>query len=88
MLRPIPSPRGLRVRGNFCAQIRAIGCHPTLSRFCPDSREQRGTTPQRVRTGMGDGRALTAQRAVGVGLADRVATMDQVLAELSVRKVR
>lgn len=45
----------------------------------------RGVSPDAVRGGFGEGRVLTAERAVAAGLADRVATLDQVLAELGVR---
>lgn len=39
-----------------------------------------------VQNGFGEGRALTAQNAVSQGLADRVATLDDVLADLGVRQ--
>ncbi|MFW6030992.1 MAG: phage major capsid protein [Myxococcota bacterium] len=45
----------------------------------------RGTTPAAVRRGYGRGRALTAQRALEAGLVDRVASLDEVLADLGVR---
>jgi HK97 family phage major capsid protein len=44
----------------------------------------RRTTPDAVRKGYGQGDVLTAKRAVGAGLADRVATLEQVLSELGV----
>jgi HK97 family phage major capsid protein len=44
----------------------------------------RRTTPDAVRKGYGQGDVLTAQRAVTAGLADRVATLEQVLSELGV----
>lgn len=44
----------------------------------------RATTPDQVRNGYGEGRVLTAERAVAADLADRVATLDEVLAELGV----
>lgn len=46
----------------------------------------RGATPDAVQKGYGQGRALTAKRAVKAQLADRVATLDEVLAELGVRR--
>jgi signal peptide peptidase SppA len=42
----------------------------------------RGVTEAKVKTGYGEGRVLTAQRAVDAGLADRVATLLQVLTRL------
>lgn len=43
----------------------------------------RGVAPSAVRSGFGEGRMLTAKRAVSAGLADRIATLDQVLARHS-----
>jgi len=48
--------------------------------------EHRGTSPEAVRVGYGQGGVLTAARAVSAGLADRVATLEQVLAELGVER--
>jgi len=42
----------------------------------------RGATPAAVRAGYGQGRVLTAKRAIAENLIDRVATLDQVLEEL------
>jgi hypothetical protein len=39
-----------------------------------------------VRNGYGEGRAVTAQKAVKLGMADRVATFDQVLAKYGVSR--
>ena len=39
----------------------------------------RRVTRAKVRTGFGEGRALSAARAVQEGLADRVASLDEVL---------
>lgn len=47
--------------------------------------ENRGVSEKDVRGGMGEGRVLTAQRALAEKLVDRVATLDEVLAELGVR---
>jgi HK97 family phage major capsid protein len=44
----------------------------------------RGTTAQAVANGYGEGRVLTAERARAAGLIDRVATLEEVLAELGV----
>ena len=48
--------------------------------FTADVAKGRGTTQARVAGGLGQGRVLTAQDAVSQGLADRVATLDDVLA--------
>lgn len=47
--------------------------------FVDDVARGRGTTAKAVKEGFGEGRALGAQRAVDAGLADRVATFDDVL---------
>lgn len=44
----------------------------------------RNVDPDQVRNGMGEGRVLTAQRAVAAGLVDRIATLEDVLQELGV----
>lgn len=44
----------------------------------------RDVKPSDVRNGLGEGRVLTAERAVEEGLADRIATLDTVLMELGV----
>jgi signal peptide peptidase SppA len=48
---------------------------------------QRHTTSYRVRNGYGEGRVLSAQRAVEEGLADRVASFEKVMGELGVGRV-
>ena len=45
----------------------------------------RGTTAEAVRKGYAQGSILTAKRAVAEGLADRVATLEAVLAELGIQ---
>ncbi|WP_020475251.1 S49 family peptidase [Zavarzinella formosa] len=42
----------------------------------------RGVTENKVRSGYGEGRAITADRAVEAGLADRVGTLESVLKKL------
>ena len=42
----------------------------------------RRTTPEAVAQQFGQGRTLTAEQALAVGMIDRIATLDQVLAEL------
>lgn len=42
----------------------------------------RGVTETKVRNGYGEGRAITAERAVEAGLADRVGTLESVLKRL------
>lgn len=44
----------------------------------------RGTTPAAVRSGFGEGRTVSAAKAVELGMADRVATMEQTLTRLGV----
>ena len=51
--------------------------------FLSDMATGRRTTASRVRSEFGQGRMLSPQEAVKVGLADRVATLETVLAELS-----
>lgn len=50
--------------------------------FVEDVAAGRGVAAQVVRTGYGEGRVLTARRAVSAGLADRIATADEVIAEM------
>jgi ClpP class serine protease len=47
----------------------------------------RRVTESKVREDFGQGRIFDARRAVGVGMCDRIATLDQVLAELGVSRV-
>jgi signal peptide peptidase SppA len=46
----------------------------------------RGVTPAAVREGYGQGRVLTARRAVAAGLADRVGTLDEAIIRLATGK--
>lgn len=52
------------------------------AQFVGDVARGRKTSVEAVRAGFGEGRSLGAQRAVAAGLADRVATFDDVLSEL------
>jgi capsid assembly protease len=52
--------------------------------FVKDVARFRGTLPSDVMYGMGKGRVLSAQKAVASGLADRVGTLEDVLAQGSV----
>lgn len=54
------------------------------SMFIADVAAGRGTTAQAVRNGYGEGRTLLADAAVDEGLADRVASFEEVLAGLGV----
>lgn len=47
--------------------------------FTADVAAGRGTSPAAVRRGYGEGRVLTAERAVAAGLADRVATLEDTV---------
>lgn len=51
--------------------------------FVADVATGRGTTPDAVRAGYGEGRVLPAKRAVAADLADRVATIDETVLELA-----
>lgn len=53
-------------------------------RFTTHVARARGATPARVQHGFGEGRMVTARRAVSEGMADRVASFSQVLQELGV----
>lgn len=46
----------------------------------------RGVDVDQVKNGYGEGRSVTAKRAVELGMADRVATLEQLLEELGVRR--
>ena len=48
--------------------------------------KHRGVKVSDVRSGYGEGRVLPATQAVGAGLADRVATLDQVLGKFGVAR--
>jgi signal peptide peptidase SppA len=52
------------------------------SRFVDDVAAGRGSTSAKVRAGYGEGRSLNAQRAVSEGLADRIASFDEIVTEL------
>ena len=51
--------------------------------FIADVAKGRGMSPSAVRKQFGDGRTFSAARAVDLGLADEIATLDHVLGELS-----
>lgn len=51
--------------------------------FVEDVAEGRGASTEDVRAGFGEGRVLPSARAVDAGLIDRVATIDDVVRELS-----
>lgn len=53
--------------------------------FLRDVAAGRGATVNQVRDGYGQGRIVTANRAVQMGMADKVATLDQVLAKFTVQ---
>lgn len=56
--------------------------------FVSDVAKGRGVTPKAVRDGYGEGRVLYAGRAVEAGLADRVASIDDVIGSLNGKKRR
>jgi HK97 family phage major capsid protein len=50
--------------------------------FVADVAKHRGVTPQAVKDGYGQGRALRGKAAIRAGLADRIGTLDSVIQEL------
>lgn len=50
--------------------------------FVADVAAGRGVPESKVRSGYGEGRSLNASRSIAAGLADRVATFDDVISEL------
>jgi signal peptide peptidase SppA len=50
------------------------------SMFVNDVAKGRGTTPAQVRNGYGEGRIVTARRAVELGMADRIETLERAVA--------
>lgn len=50
--------------------------------FVADVAAGRGVSEDKVRSGFGEGRSLNATRSIAAGLADRVATFDDVISEL------
>lgn len=50
--------------------------------FVADVAAGRGVSESKVRAGYGEGRSLNAARSIAAGLADRVATFDDVISEL------
>lgn len=56
--------------------------HDSYQRLLATVAEARGTTPENVAATYGQGRLVEADQAVALGLADRVGTLRQVVAEL------
>lgn len=56
--------------------------------FVADVARNRGDTPASVRSGYGEGRSLIAAKALKANLVDRVATLDEILAELGIEPSR
>lgn len=50
--------------------------------------ENRGVTPERVIADFGGGRVLVGARAVAAGMADRIGTLESLLAEMNSRQAR
>lgn len=50
--------------------------------------KHRGTTPGKVKAEFGQGRTVQAREAVSLGMADRVATMDQVISRMAANRIR
>lgn len=55
-------------------------------RFTAHVSEARATTQRLVQTGYGEGRLLTAKQALASGLADKVASLSEVLQDLGVER--
>jgi len=58
------------------------GVNDFYSMFTADVAKGRGVSQQEVTDGMGEGRTLTAKRAKGAGLVDRVATLNETISRL------
>lgn len=61
------------------ARLQAI-VDDAYARFTADVAAGRGTTPDAVRTGYGEGAALTASEAMRAGMIDRIETLDAAIA--------
>lgn len=61
-------------------QARVDACYEL---FAGDVAKHRGTSFAKVANGYGQGRSVDAKSAIAAGLIDRIATLDEVLAELS-----
>lgn len=55
--------------------------------FAKDVARNRGVSVETVRAGFGEGRLVNAREAVKLGMADRVATLDEVIATVARRRV-
>lgn len=71
-------PLGDEARAHFQAQIDDI-----YNQFVRSLARNRNTSVETVRSSFGEGRTLLARQAVAAGMADRVATLDQVIADLA-----
>lgn len=84
-----------KVEGNFHEPLDAEATKYIQSRvdayydvFVKDVTKHRGVTASVVKKDFGQGRMLGAKDAVALGMADRVATMDDVISELAQGKQR
>jgi signal peptide peptidase SppA len=57
------------------------GVDDFYDKFVKDVAKGRGATPEAIKAGYGQGRALTDKRALKAGLVDRIATFDEVVSE-------
>lgn len=57
-------------------------------RFVGNVAKHRGVTVAKVEAGFGQGRVMSAQKALAAGMVDRIATMEDVLTELGVSRGR
>jgi ClpP class serine protease len=51
--------------------------------FAGDVAKHRGTTLAAVKAGFGEGRSISAKQALAAGMIDRIATLEDVLGELT-----
>ena len=62
---------------------RQAGVDTAYAAFIADVARGRGVAPAAVRDGFGEGRTVPAAQAVALGMADRIATLDELLAGLT-----
>jgi capsid assembly protease len=64
------------------ARLQAI-VDSSMSAFVSDVATGRGVSPDKVRSGMGEGAVLTATEALAAGLIDRIETLDALVARVA-----
>lgn len=71
-------PLSEEARSHFQAQVDDI-----YTSFVKGVSRNRKVSVEQVRSGFGEGRTMLARQAVAAGMADRVATLDEVIADLA-----